>query len=510
MSNVVLFHQGCAGPFIDSPTLPDYLRECIEQYSTFNDGKVYVMTDRGNRINLARYAQAIPVILEDYYSDKISRFCSLYDHSEKDFWTVSITRFFYLENLMRERNLQHVFHFENDVLIYFNVAEQASTFERLYENIAITPCDHNKSMTGFMYVNDYKSLESMTDFFIEALTELGLKGTQQRYGLDMVNEMGLMAAYHKERGSDHIAHLPILPFGSFSRNYNDFNSIFDPASWGQFVGGTRTEGPGAKPLDHYIGRLLRANPQYKVVWKVEDGLKLPYFHYDNNLVKINNLHIHSKNLAAFVSRDRSLRKARHIYDGFSSHQPVLYEAVKRTEGAVLELGCGYGSTPMLHELCKKEGRKLLSLESNEEWLQQFSEYETSWHRFTHVTDWDTTLDRISTEEYDVVFVDQDPYEARVSAIKVFKDKAKFIVLHDCHWFPEGGFFGKSIRKFGGPEDIGRRTYDDLFEYSKEFCPPGAYGRQYSEWGPTLLASNFESCNWDIDYGDYELAESLLR
>lgn len=302
--NVVLVHIGASGPFIDSTALPDCLGDCIGQYSLFNEDKLYVLTDKENIKDLQGYEQVTPVPLEDYYSDKIPQLCALYNYPERSFWTVSITRFIYLENFLRKNNLQHVYHFENDILIYFDISKFHHVFRQLYSNIAITPGGPMKTMTGFMYIDNYCSLEHMTDFFIDVLAKLGVDGVCEEYDLDMAHEMSLMAAYHRDKGPRYMAYLPILPFGAFSQNFDKFNAIFDPASWGQLVGGTRVEGPGAKPPDHYIAQVLRSHPEYTVDWKVENGLKLPYFSYDGNLIKINNLHIHSKNLRSYTSRER--------------------------------------------------------------------------------------------------------------------------------------------------------------------------------------------------------------
>lgn len=182
----------------------------------------------------------------------------------------------------------------------------------------------------------------------------------------------------------------------------------------------------------------------------------------------------------------------------------------RTKGAVIEFGCGPGSTAMLHKLCEKNQRRLLSLESNADWLAKFIEYEMPWHEFVFVRDWKAILadDMIAARSYDVALIDQDTMEGRCAAVKALKDRVKFLVLHDCHWYPEYNYFGSSIRKFNGPEDPGLRTYDDFFEYYKEFFPLETLWRQDPVCGPTLLASNFKSCDWDIDFRKYEWAESL--
>jgi hypothetical protein len=115
----------------------------------------------------------------------------------------------------------------------------------------------------------------------------------------MVNEMFLMRQYGLDF-SWRLQNLPTMPFGEFSENINLFNSLFDPASYGQFVGGTRSEGPGAKPQDHYIGRWLTEKPEHTISWREENGRRIPYLNYRNG-VKINNLHIHSKNLHKYMS-----------------------------------------------------------------------------------------------------------------------------------------------------------------------------------------------------------------
>ena len=76
----------------------------------------------------------------------------------------------------------------------------------------------------------------------------------------MTNEMVLLLIYSKEFGKDYLDYFPILPYGEYSYNYKHFKSIFDPASYGQYVGGSRTEGPGAKWSVHYIGQEFINNP----------------------------------------------------------------------------------------------------------------------------------------------------------------------------------------------------------------------------------------------------------
>jgi hypothetical protein len=293
MINLVMFHSG---------PLPNYLEYTFKQIRIFNpEIKIYFITDDVHLANPLFINFGIePVNKNQYYINKISKFKAHYEHSH--FWTISTIRFMYIEEFMRRRRLSDVYLFENDIMLYFSLQEHHDKFLSFYPNMAITTGGIDKSMTGFMFLKNCKAVASMTDFFVSSI-KLGTKWLVKKYKMDMVNEMTLMKAYSKEKGLRQLSNLPILPFGEFSEHFNDFNSIFDPASWGQFVGGLVDKCvPGAKPKDHYIGQLLIANPEYTVIWKRDNySRKIPYFKYKDQEVKINNLHIHSKELYKYMS-----------------------------------------------------------------------------------------------------------------------------------------------------------------------------------------------------------------
>jgi hypothetical protein len=276
---------------------------CIRQYRTFNDADLYILTDRVNIPHLRGYTQGYEriflVAMEDYTSDKILRFNASYNHGAGEFWNVAAARLIYIENFLRENDLTHIYHFENDVLVYFNIKEYDHIFRQLYPGLAFTPCSSTQSSTGFLYIDDYEALEHMTDFFIEMLENLGIAGIEERYQSGMVHESSLMRLYDRVTGC--AGNLPILPFGEHSENLDCFGGIFDPVSYGQFLGGTRVEGPGARYPVHYVGAFLLAHPQCTIGWGIENGLWLPYLNCDDNLVKLNTLHVHSKNLHLFAS-----------------------------------------------------------------------------------------------------------------------------------------------------------------------------------------------------------------
>jgi len=276
------------------------MADCIEQYRLFNSGNLFILTDRENLQYLPTGDGIHAFAIEDYHSPKVTRFESLYNFKPDEFWCVTFTRLIYIENFLKAHGLRHVCEFANDILVYCDTDALTPTFKRLYHGFALTPCRPQHVLDGFAYIDNWEALADLTGFWIKMLATLGIEGILGKYKYDMVNEMTMMHLYSQEVG---IETLPILPYGPHSNNFNEFGSVFDPATYGQFVSGTRTDGPGVKPQNHYIGVELGKHPEYSVVWN--EGV--PYFSHDGKLTKINNLHIHSKNMRPYMSGERAAK-----------------------------------------------------------------------------------------------------------------------------------------------------------------------------------------------------------
>lgn len=122
-------------------------------------------------------------------------------------------------------------------------------------------------------------------------------------------------------------------------------------------------------------------------------------------------------------------------DEYATYLPALAAAVARTSGGVLEFGCGYYSTPLLHELCAgyegRAPRTLLSAENDPEWLKKFSYFGTSWHRFyLVVSGWDAFSGIYRADRWSVALIDHSPGERRIVDILALKNLCEFIVVHD--------------------------------------------------------------------------------
>lgn len=115
-------------------------------------------------------------------------------------------------------------------------------------------------------------------------------------------------------------------------------------------------------------------------------------------------------------------------DGWGTHFPILAACVSRTIGPILELGCGDYSTFMLHLLCSGK-RRLVSVESNKEWIEKYTDLKSKNHEFHLVQSYDD-LKLIDEVLWDVVLIDHAPVERRIIDIQRLKDRAVFMVVHD--------------------------------------------------------------------------------
>ena len=121
---------------------------------------------------------------------------------------------------------------------------------------------------------------------------------------------------------------------------------------------------------------------------------------------------------------------------WATHQPLLIWVSENTSGDILELGCGEHSTQLLRSFLPNTNRLLVSVESQRDWFEKYKSMEQNNHKFMFVENWEQTIDHLAQKEWSVVFIDQDPHEARKYALDKFLDKAEYIVMHDSDYFPE--------------------------------------------------------------------------
>ena len=180
--------------------------------------------------------------------------------------------------------------------------------------------------------------------------------------------------------------------------------------------------------------------------------------------------------------------------GYFTHQPVLFYILDINNKPILELGSGYGSTEKINKVSSEKKIKTVTIDHDQSWLNKFINLKTQYHEFLFIDE--NNIDEFYYKDniqWGVVFVDIGSWESRNKAMMKYKDVADYVILHDCDYFPNNDFFGKTIEEI----DIlnkkpGKRTYDDVFKYWVEFFPKKENWHRTGP--PTLLGSNFINVN----------------
>ena len=294
--------------------LPDYLETAVKQARLFNRCNIVVV---GNASALSPKQW----IFEEYGAHCV--FCeSLHrtgDHAaflryspldakiSNGFWRNTSERFFYLQEVMNDLNLSDVVHLENDNMLYVDVESLIPIFRDHYPPIAMVLDNDERCVPSFVYVADASAMNHLARFMGDAAPA-------------GKTDMEILACYFKAFGRSYSDQLPIIMGAyvseqplrsqmghlakdclSYCKHEDLFLSLFDGAAFGQYLGGLDPR--YFDPQPGYVSeRCLFNSSLLSYRWKVDaEGRKVPYAAYKDCEYRINNLHIHSKNLEQFSS-----------------------------------------------------------------------------------------------------------------------------------------------------------------------------------------------------------------
>lgn len=301
MINVVLIHLG--------EIFFPYINICISQIELFSKAEIYLVTAR-RHFSLIQGNVTLVAIEDVVLSDDHRYFLEVNKLNKKfrgGFWRFASERFFYLDEVVCQLNLRNVFHFENDVLIYNDLENIHSVLLKNGIEAASTFDNDSRCIPGYVYFADRTVLRELVGFLCNNRTGR--------------NDMLLLSEFSRNLGS--LDYLPVIPDfykeelksmsgqvssqrSKYSERFKIFESIFDAAAMGQYLGGVDARN-GIR--DEYF---INESASYQVnkflfAW-VRDSLgrRCPLAVYDGREIKINNLHIHSKRLRDFVDENKFL------------------------------------------------------------------------------------------------------------------------------------------------------------------------------------------------------------
>lgn len=234
-------------------------------------------------------------------------------NSWEGYWIKTVERFFYLQEFMhKNHDMENVFHLENDNTLYVDLQSILPTCITHYHAIGAIFDKPNMGRPGFIY---FKNTPSITNF-VNFIAEIS-RTFPKEYSLDM----RAMDLFRLKFGKNAIDYLPIMtkeytekfelrnlkdqvaPDAAYAyyNNLEKFNSIFDGGPIGCYLGGMGPKN-GCIPAGWIDPDCFFNVTQFTYEWIPDDqGRKVPYLMFAGKKYRINNLHIHSKNLHDFLS-----------------------------------------------------------------------------------------------------------------------------------------------------------------------------------------------------------------
>ena len=277
MNNFILFHKG---------RLPAHIKYCLQQIIiTQTNYKIHLLTDNNIIID------GINVVNINDLNVNFNNLNYYKDHSDP-LWRTAFERFFYINEFIVKNNINNVIHFDNDVMVYYDIYKLQDKLRKNISDIALTPHKETELVCGFMFIKESNSLKLLCDELYK-LAILGERKLEEKLNT-MPHEMRLLG-YIQQNTNNYITSLPVSPYGPGSNLYSIFNGVFDPSTYGQYFGndGIIKEQDINRLADRFIGK--KVNPKF-------DNTPVLYLNENESHIPIFNLHIHNKDLLKFSSK----------------------------------------------------------------------------------------------------------------------------------------------------------------------------------------------------------------
>ena len=292
-------------------TLPEYIIDTVHQSRLFFFHDIYLIIDDMNSPHL-KSLQKYNVKIVDYKEVKSAEFLQCFQKNQDKFILLpglnerfalfmrSIERFFLLYYLMRNYGISDGFFMELDNLIYEDPHVWLPEFSK-YELCYMFDND-KRCASGVMYVKTFNSLVRFLNFTIEYINNYNNPE-------EWLNEMTILYDYNTY--TQHFNDVQIIPthwdavqYPNSSEHYGKYGkSIFDAAAIGIFLFGNDPLAykcpavPGVKNKFSMVDYTV-----YKHDWIVDNqGRKIPQIYDGKEWIKINNLHIYTKDLKKALS-----------------------------------------------------------------------------------------------------------------------------------------------------------------------------------------------------------------
>ena len=269
----------------------EYIKSNIEQLLDYGNVNITVITDR----EFFHEFDNIPVKLVDASTLDVNEFnekSQMDKEYRNGFWESCSKRLFLIQKYMENNNVKNVIHLENDVLLYCEADELYGKIPDKSKMYVVVDSEV-RGIPGILYIPDHQVL--------------GLMTYNYDWGKNDMENLYLAWRKFKEIKLFPIYHMGVNEFQQkISESFCDFGCVFDGAAIGQYLGGIdiRNLDDLNKNTRGFVNETCVIDYSgHKFYWVyVSNNRHEPYIEMGGKLVKIMNLHIHSKKLHKFMSK----------------------------------------------------------------------------------------------------------------------------------------------------------------------------------------------------------------
>jgi hypothetical protein len=203
------------------------------------------------------------------------------------FWFTTFARVIVLTIAVKKFNIENTIHIEADNIIFAN---DFTKINSLFSAGDFGWCNEapNSSAPSLIYIKDAAAGDTLYKLHIKLLNK-GEQVIRPYVGhfAPWITDMAFLDLIRK--GSKQYKMLPCVPLGEYSKNFETVQAVFDPTSYGQFLGGTNNGHPeGYCEYRHFVGKeIIDKNIEVKFN-------KEPFIVYKGINIPIFNLHVHNK------------------------------------------------------------------------------------------------------------------------------------------------------------------------------------------------------------------------
>lgn len=285
MEKIILVHTGTK--------FPNYINDCIFQLKKYNIDIHLIISD--HLIDDVSFKN-IHIVPETKVTNKkylnYSLLCSNPNFRD-NFLQRASSRFFLIEEYVKQNRIENFFHIENDILLFSDLKNINSILQKSVYNFSFVIDSANRCVPSICWFRNEIEISSLCEFLIKNNNKDDMKNLFEYFCGKKKNGTNFPILSKKS-----ICLLNSITDIDYSNMYDEFNCIFDGAAIGQYIGGIdpRNVAQGIKTKGFVNESTIFDVSKADYIFEEDQ----PFMIFKNEKIKIANLHIHSKNLKEFI------------------------------------------------------------------------------------------------------------------------------------------------------------------------------------------------------------------